>query len=82
MDKVIQIANICEITCNVPNPMPGRIYYAKGISPALNTCGGGVENADVLMDKIKIIYPPPSITLSSWAHERPRPQRRDRIIPC
>ena len=41
MDKVIQIANICKDMCNVPNPIPGRIYYAKGCAPALNTCGGG-----------------------------------------
>ena len=39
--KVIQIANICKDMCNVPNPIPGRIYYAKGCAPALNTCGGG-----------------------------------------
>lgn len=41
MDKVIQIANICKDMCNVPNPIPGRIYYPKGCAPALNTCGGG-----------------------------------------
>ena len=40
MDKVIQIANICKDMCNIPNPIPGRIYYAKGCAPALNTCGG------------------------------------------
>ena len=52
--KVIQIANICKDMCNVPNPIPGRIYYAKGCAPALNTCGGGVEKTDVFMDKAKI----------------------------
>lgn len=41
MDKIIQIANICEETCNVLNPIPGRVYYAKGCSPAINTYGGG-----------------------------------------
>ena len=49
MDKVIQIANICKDMCNVPNPIPGRIYYAKGCAPALNTCGG-VEKTDVFGD--------------------------------
>lgn len=53
MEKVIQIANLCEGTCNISNPMSGRIYLAKGISPTLNTCGG-VENADVPMDKAKV----------------------------
>lgn len=58
MDKVIQIANICKDMCNVPNPIPGRIYYAKGCAPALNTCGGGVEKTDVFMDKAKVTTPP------------------------
>ena len=56
MDKVIQIANICKDMCNVPNPIPGRIYYAKGCAPALNTCGGGVEKTYVFMDKIKMKF--------------------------
>ena len=43
MNKVIQIANICKGMCNTANPIPGRIYYPKGCSPALNTCGGGGE---------------------------------------
>ena len=58
MDKVIQIANICKDMCNVPNPIPGRIYYPKGCAPALNTCGGGVEKTDVFMDKAKVTTPP------------------------
>lgn len=41
MNKVIQIANICKDMCNVPNPIPGRVYYSKGCSPAINTCRGG-----------------------------------------
>lgn len=56
--KVVQIANICKDMCNVPNPIPGRIYYAKGCAPALNTCGGGVEKTDVFMDKTKVTTPP------------------------
>lgn len=57
MDKVIQIANICEEACNVLNPIPGRVYYAKGCSPAINTCGG-VEKTDVFMDKAKVTTHP------------------------
>lgn len=63
MDKVIQIANICKDMCNVPNPIPGRIYYAKGCAPALNTCGG-VEKTDVFMDKAKVTTPPRCATHS------------------
>lgn len=60
MDKVIQIANICKDMCNVPNPIPGRIYYPKGCAPALNTCGG-VEKTDVFMDKAKVTTPPTAL---------------------
>ena len=45
----MHIANICKDMCNVPNPIPGRIYYPKGCAPALNTCGG-VEKAYVFGD--------------------------------
>ena len=68
MDKVIQIANICKDMCNVPNPIPGRIYYAKGCAPALNTCvGGGVEKTNVFMDKAKVTTPPDCATHSDGA---------------
>lgn len=72
MDKVIQIANICKDMCNVPNPIPGRIYYAKGCAPALNTCGGGVEKTDVFMDKAKVTTPPPPTALCARTHQRQR----------
>ena len=65
--KVIQIANICKDMCNVPNPIPGRIYYAKGCAPALNTCVGGVEKTDVFMDKAKVTTPPPDCAMRSDA---------------
>lgn len=29
-----------------PNPQAGRIYSADGISPCLDTCQGGAENAE------------------------------------
>lgn len=66
MDKVIQIANICKDMCNVPNPIPGRIYHAKGCAPALNTCGG-VEKTDVFMDKAKVTTAPDFATPSDGA---------------
>jgi DNA (cytosine-5)-methyltransferase 1 len=37
---IIQIGNIVD-TGNFDNPQRGRIYSKEGISPALNTCGGG-----------------------------------------
>lgn len=66
--KVIQIVNICKDMCNVPNPIPGRVYYAKGCSPALNTCGG--EKTDVFMDKTKVNAPP--VALRTRTHQRQR----------
>lgn len=41
-NKVMQIGNITDTTnCSWDNPQRGRIYSQEGISPALNTCGGG-----------------------------------------
>ena len=41
-NKVIQVANIVDDTnIGFKNPQRGRIYSMQGISPALNTCGGG-----------------------------------------
>lgn len=42
MDKVVQVGNIVDDTdIGFKNPQRGRIYSADGISPYLNTCGGG-----------------------------------------
>lgn len=41
MDKVIQIANYRSHKGGFSNPQCGRVYSPKGISPTLNTCGGG-----------------------------------------
>lgn len=82
MDKVIQIANICKDMCNVPNPIPGRIYYAKGCAPALNTCGGGVEKTDVFMDKAKVTTPPPGYATHSDAPIPPTTTQAAPITPC
>lgn len=39
---IIQVANIVDDTnIGFKNPQRGRIYSIQGISPALNTCGGG-----------------------------------------
>lgn len=41
-NKVQQLGNIVN-TGSWNNPQRGRIYSAEGCSPALNTCGGGLE---------------------------------------
>lgn len=38
--KIKQVGNIVS-TGNFANPQRGRVYDPSGISPTLNTCGGG-----------------------------------------
>lgn len=41
--KVIQVLNIVDDSnIGFKNPQRGRVYDIRGISPALNTCGGVV----------------------------------------
>lgn len=41
-DQVMQIGNIVDDSdIGFKNPQRGRIYDPEGISPCLNTCGGG-----------------------------------------
>lgn len=54
--KVIQIANICKDMCNVPNPIPGRIYYPPRVRTCAEHLWGGVENTYVSMDKAQKRY--------------------------
>lgn len=42
MNKVIQIANLKQGS-KFNNPQGGRIYFQKGISPCIDTMGGGTE---------------------------------------
>lgn len=50
--KIIQVGNIVS-TGNWDNPQRGRIYSANGLSPALNTVGGGGLEPKIL-EGIKI----------------------------
>lgn len=51
MNKVIQIANLKQGS-KFNNPQGGRIYFQKGISPCIDTMGGG-QSTEILMDKAK-----------------------------
>lgn len=44
---VLQIGNIVD-TGNWDNPQAGRIYSPEGLSPTLNTCGGGQREPKIL----------------------------------
>ena len=46
-NDVKQIGNIVE-TGNWNNPQTGRIYSVEGISPTLNTCGGGQREPKII----------------------------------
>lgn len=39
MNKIIQIGNVFKTAFN--NPTRGRVYSINGLSPTINTCGGG-----------------------------------------
>ena len=47
-EKVIQIANLV-VGGRRDNPQRGRVYFTKGISPCLNTCGGGQREPKFLV---------------------------------
>ena len=48
---VIELFNIVT-TGNWDSPQRGRIYSSEGVSPALNTCGGGgLEPKIVIIDE-------------------------------
>ena len=48
MTEIIQIGNIAESE-GWDNPQCGRVYDISGISPTLNTCGGGGHEPKVLV---------------------------------
>lgn len=55
------MANLDETKRKFTNPQCGRVYYAKGISPTLNTCGGGRQTTQVFSDmQTKVTTPPKS----------------------
>lgn len=52
MNKVIQIANLVQDS-KFNNPQYGRIYLPKGISPCIDTMGGGNREPKFLWIKPK-----------------------------
>ena len=49
MIEVKQIGNIAEEK-NFSNPQTGRVYATDGLSPTLNTCGGGQREVKIVED--------------------------------
>lgn len=52
--KVIELFNIVK-TGNWSSPMRGRIYSVRGISPAINTVGGGGLEPKILLCQEKVL---------------------------
>ena len=66
---IIQIGNIVD-TGNFDNPQRGRIYSKEGISPALNTCGGGgLEPKIVHKKRIRRLTPLECLRLQGFPDE-------------
>ena len=47
-NKVSQVGNISDSDSFNGNPQTGRFYGTDGISPTLNTCGGGQREPKIL----------------------------------
>ena len=47
-NSVKQIGNITNSNSSWSNPQTGRIYSTEGISPTLNTCGGGQREPKII----------------------------------
>lgn len=47
-NSVKQIGNIANSNSSWSNPQTGHIYSAEGISPTLNTCGGGQREPKII----------------------------------
>ena len=49
-DRIIQIGSIAfHVNPNYPNQQPYRVYSAKGLSPCLNTVGGGKREPKIVV---------------------------------
>ena len=59
--NVIEIGNIVGSVNKWQSPQRGRVYSADGVSPCLNTCGGGN-----LEPKIVYTYESDDISVPSW----------------
>ncbi|MGL6098076.1 MAG: DNA cytosine methyltransferase, partial [Fusobacteriaceae bacterium] len=47
---IIQVGNISKSENGWDNPQTGRVYSADGISPTLNTCGGGQREPKIVVE--------------------------------
>ena len=50
--EIKEIGNLKEGQQNWKSPQTGRVYDATGISPTLNTCGGGGHEVKIIEKKV------------------------------
>lgn len=50
INQIIQLGNIVPER-NFKNPQIGRIYSIEGLSPTLNTCGGGGQEPKIVIEE-------------------------------
>lgn len=51
--RVIQLGNLIPDTENFKNKQEGRVYSINGISPTLNTCGGGQREPRIVVNEVR-----------------------------
>lgn len=51
-DNTIELKQVGQMYPNSGNPQAGRVYDAEGISPTMDTCGGGNRMPKVVVPKI------------------------------
>lgn len=51
--RVIQLGNLIPDTENFKNKQAGRVYSTSGISPTLNTCGGGQREPRIVVNEVR-----------------------------
>lgn len=76
---LMQVGNIYPDTEKFKNRTMGRIYHPNGISPTLNTCGGGDRQPKILVgeDKIRKLTPRECFRLMGVSEED-----IDRLMSC
>lgn len=50
--EIIEVGNLKEGQQNWKSPQTGRVYSTEGISPTLNTCGGGGHEVKIVEKKV------------------------------
>ncbi|MGL5088761.1 MAG: DNA cytosine methyltransferase [Fusobacteriaceae bacterium] len=74
--QILQIGTIKESDKGWDNPQTSRIYSSVGISPTLNTCGGGQREPKILTEavannfKIRKLTPRECWRLMGWSDEQ------------